>query len=237
MGLGKNNELPNQHFHKVCQKDHIRTWFNQPARKSKRRAARAAKAAEMAPRPTAGLLRPVVHPSTVKYNYKLRQGRGFTFAELKEAGINKKEARSIGIAVDHRRRNKSMERKPPRTPLAPLLDIVRTNRHNSAKCSLCGLVCAQRDRSSALSSCVNRVIPWCGVAPVGFFPSREAGGAGGGLQPGRDQPRPTGIWHGRQAPRPIHGWFSLHRVVGWRHCNVVLHSLSSGVWIHRGSFL
>ena len=49
---------------------------------------------------------------------------------------------------------------------------------------------------SELSSWVNRVIPWCGVAPVGFFPSREAGGAGGGLQPGRDQPRPTGIWQG-----------------------------------------
>merc|ERR1712129_415578 len=28
---------------------------------------------------------------------------------LKEAGINKKEARGIGISVDHRRRNRSME--------------------------------------------------------------------------------------------------------------------------------
>jgi len=50
-----------------------------------------------------------VHPPTIKYNYKLRQGRGFTFAELKEAGINRKEARTIGIAVDHRRRNRSTE--------------------------------------------------------------------------------------------------------------------------------
>jgi len=104
-----NNEIPNQHFHKVCQQDHIRTWFNQPARKHRRRLARQAKAAAMAPRPTAGLLRPVVHPPTVKYNYKLRQGRGFTFAELKEAGINRKEARTIGIAVDHRRRNHCTE--------------------------------------------------------------------------------------------------------------------------------
>jgi len=104
-----NNEVPNQHFHKVCQQDHIRTWFNQPARKQRRRAARQAKAAKMAPRPMAGLLRPVVHPSTVKYNYKLRQGRGFTFQELKEAGINRKEARGIGIAVDHRRKNRSAE--------------------------------------------------------------------------------------------------------------------------------
>mmetsp|Transcript_42316 Transcript_42316/g.111399 ORF Transcript_42316/g.111399 Transcript_42316/m.111399 type:complete len:207 (+) Transcript_42316:57-677(+) len=104
-----NNEIPNQHFHKVCQQDHIRTWFNQPARKKRRRLARQAKAAAMAPRPTAGLLRPVVHPPTVKYNYKLRQGRGFTFAELKEAGINRKEARTIGISVDHRRRNRCAE--------------------------------------------------------------------------------------------------------------------------------
>merc|ERR1712060_50208 len=59
--------------------------------------------------PAAGLLRPVVHPPTAKYNYKLRQGRGFTFAELKEAGINRKEALTIGISVDHRRRNRSAE--------------------------------------------------------------------------------------------------------------------------------
>jgi len=104
-----NNEVPNQHFHKVCQQDHIRTWFNQAARKKRRRLTRQAKAAAMAPRPTAGLLRPVVHPSTVKYNYKLRQGRGFTFSELKEAGINRKEALTIGIAVDHRRRNRCAE--------------------------------------------------------------------------------------------------------------------------------
>merc|ERR1719324_1404640 len=96
-----NNVVPNQHFHKTCWQDHVKTWFNQAARQTK--------AAAIAPRPTAGLLRPVVHPPTAKYNYKLRQGRGFTFTELKEAGINRKLARSIGISVDHRRRNKSAE--------------------------------------------------------------------------------------------------------------------------------
>ena len=40
---------------------------------------------------------------------KLRKGRGFTLEELKEAGIRRKEARSIGISVDHRRRNKSID--------------------------------------------------------------------------------------------------------------------------------
>lgn len=40
---------------------------------------------------------------------KRREGRGFTFEELKEAGIPVKLARTIGIAVDHRRRNRSLE--------------------------------------------------------------------------------------------------------------------------------
>ena len=42
---------------------------------------------------------------------KIREGRGFTLTELKEAGIGRKEARGIGIAVDHRRRNLSEEGK------------------------------------------------------------------------------------------------------------------------------
>jgi large subunit ribosomal protein L13e len=54
-------------------------------------------------------LRPVVTGQTVKYNTKKRLGRGFTFEELKEAGISSKMAPTIGIAVDHRRRNRSLE--------------------------------------------------------------------------------------------------------------------------------
>merc|ERR1712087_847209 len=67
------------------------------------------KAAKLAPRPAAGLLRPVVHPPTQRYNMKLRLGKGFTIEELKEAKIPKKLARTIGIAVDHRRRNRCTE--------------------------------------------------------------------------------------------------------------------------------
>ena len=104
-----NNVVPNQHFHKISWQNRVKTWFEQPMRKKRRRAARMKKAAAIAPRPVSGLLRPVVKPPTVRYNYKLREGRGFTLTELKEAGIDRKEARSIGIAVDHRRRNKSNE--------------------------------------------------------------------------------------------------------------------------------
>jgi large subunit ribosomal protein L13e len=69
--------------------------------------ARQAKAAKVFPRPVAGLLRPVVTPPTQRYNFKVRKGRGFTPAELKKAGVPMKLARTIGIAVDKRRRNKN----------------------------------------------------------------------------------------------------------------------------------
>jgi len=87
----------------------VRTWFNQPMRKKRRRTERQLKAARIAPRPVDGMLRPVVHCPTVKYNMKQRLGRGFTLEELKEAGIMAKVAKTIGIPVDHRRRNKSVE--------------------------------------------------------------------------------------------------------------------------------
>merc|ERR1739845_156753 len=102
-----NNIVPNGHFHKDWQR-YVKTWFNQPARKIRRRQNRIAKAAKVAPRPL-GKLRPVVSCPTYKYNLKQRAGRGFTLEELKAAGLSKKFAQTIGIAVDHRRRNKSVE--------------------------------------------------------------------------------------------------------------------------------
>lgn len=81
----------------------------QPARKHRRRIARKEKAARIAPRPASGPLRPAVRCPTIKYNMRVRAGRGFTPRELKEAGIAVKEAPTIGIAVDTRRRNKSVE--------------------------------------------------------------------------------------------------------------------------------
>merc|ERR1712151_276963 len=103
-----NNVIPNAHFHKDWE-NRVRTWFNQPARKLRRRENRVKKALKVAPRPVSGAVRPVVQCPTLRYNMKTRFGRGFTLEELKEAGINRKEARGIGIAVDHRRRNASEE--------------------------------------------------------------------------------------------------------------------------------
>merc|ERR1712227_30273 len=78
-------------------------------RAKRRRMTRLAKAAKISPRPIAGALRPAVHCPTVKYNRKVRFGRGFTLDELKAAGIGPKQAQSVGIAVDHRRKNRSEE--------------------------------------------------------------------------------------------------------------------------------
>ncbi|ORZ03463.1 ribosomal protein L13e [Syncephalastrum racemosum] len=108
MVLKHNNQLPNQHFRKQWDR-RVKTWFDQAGRKKARRTARIQKAARIAPRPVDGLLRPAVRCPTQRYNMKLRAGRGFTLEELKEAGIQKKVARTIGIAVDHRRRNRSQE--------------------------------------------------------------------------------------------------------------------------------
>ncbi|KAK0598308.1 hypothetical protein LWI29_033571 [Acer saccharum] len=103
-----NNVIPNGHFKKHWQ-NYVKTWFNQPARKERRRVARQKKAVKIFPRPTAGPLRPIVHGQTLKYNMKLRAGKGFTLEELKAAGVPKKLAPTIGIAVDHRRKNKSLK--------------------------------------------------------------------------------------------------------------------------------
>lgn len=45
--------------------------------------ARQKKAVKIFPRPTSGPLRPTVHGQTLKYNMKVRAGRGFSLEELK----------------------------------------------------------------------------------------------------------------------------------------------------------
>ncbi|KAF7846033.1 hypothetical protein BT93_L5515, partial [Corymbia citriodora subsp. variegata] len=79
-----------------------------PGRKKARRNARIAKAAAVAPRPV-DKLRPVVRCPTIKYNRRVRAGRGFSLTELKAAGIPRKLAPTIGISVDPRRQNLSEE--------------------------------------------------------------------------------------------------------------------------------
>merc|ERR550514_1640156 len=103
-----NQVVANIHYKKWWQR-YVRTWFDQAGRKERRRANRQKKAAAIAPRPPAGSLRPAVRCQTQRYNTKVRLGKGFSLEELKEAGIPKKLAKTIGVAVDHRRKNRSTE--------------------------------------------------------------------------------------------------------------------------------
>jgi large subunit ribosomal protein L13e len=96
-----------QHYRKEWDR-RVKTWLDQPARKVRRREARKSKAAAAAPRPV-GLLRPTVRGQSARYNAKAKQGRGFSLAELRAAGLTAAAAGTIGIAVDHRRINKSEE--------------------------------------------------------------------------------------------------------------------------------
>jgi len=102
-----NNVIPNTHLRKHWQ-TRVKTWFNQPARKTRRLNHRREKAAAAFPRPVDSL-RPIVRCCTQRYNKRQRAGRGFTLEELKAAKLGSAFARSIGISVDHRRKNKSVE--------------------------------------------------------------------------------------------------------------------------------
>ncbi|KAF2244363.1 ribosomal protein L13e [Trematosphaeria pertusa] len=107
MAIKHNQQIQKNHFHKDWQR-YVRVHFDQPGRKKSRRNARVQKAAKVAPRPV-DRLRPVVRCPTVKYNRRVRPGRGFSLAELKAAGIPRKLAPTIGISVDPRRQNLSEE--------------------------------------------------------------------------------------------------------------------------------
>ncbi|KAJ9142360.1 60S ribosomal protein L13 [Pleurostoma richardsiae] len=107
MAIKHNNTIVKNHFRKDWQR-RVSCHFDQPGSKVRRRDARRAKAAALAPRPV-DKLRPIVRCPTLKYNRRVRAGRGFTLAELKAAGIAPLYARTIGISVDPRRQNLSEE--------------------------------------------------------------------------------------------------------------------------------
>lgn len=107
MAIGKNLALLKNHFRKHWQ-ERVRVHLDQAGKKVSRRQARLTKASALAPKPL-DTLRPIVRAPTIRYNRKIRAGRGFTLAELKAVGLTAKYARTIGISVDHRRQNKSTE--------------------------------------------------------------------------------------------------------------------------------
>lgn len=109
-----NNVVPNVHLRKHWQRN-VTVWLNQASRKRRRLIARRSKARLAAPRPI-DKLRPIVRGQTIRYNNKTREGKGtekdnlgFTLEEIKAAGLGVAFARSVGIAVDHRRQNRCQE--------------------------------------------------------------------------------------------------------------------------------
>ncbi|EPR79953.1 60S ribosomal protein L13 [Spraguea lophii 42_110] len=101
-----NQMLPNNHFNKGSMK--FKNWFNQPMRALKRKEVREQKSKICYPNPLKKL-RPVVRCCSMRYNKKVRLGRGFTKMEIEKAGMDIKYAISVGIAVDLRRKNKNEE--------------------------------------------------------------------------------------------------------------------------------
>ena len=84
-----NNVLASSHMRKHWNKWHyvgVRCFFNKMAHKTIRKDKRAAKAAACFPRPL-GKLRPIVMGQTKRYNTEVKIGRGFSIAELKDAGL------------------------------------------------------------------------------------------------------------------------------------------------------
>ena len=65
--MKRNNALPNNHFKKTSKR--IKTWFDQPANKERRRSIRLIKAKKIFPMPLEKL-RPIVRCPTIRYNKK-----------------------------------------------------------------------------------------------------------------------------------------------------------------------
>merc|ERR1711892_390081 len=103
-----NNILPNQHFRKEWDL-RVKTWFDQPGRKARRRNTRKAKAAAIAPNPVHAL-RPAVRAPTFKYHTKLRAGRGFTLDELKAAGVQRKNRSQESLDLNAQRLKEYMSK-------------------------------------------------------------------------------------------------------------------------------
>ena len=102
-----NNTIVNVHLRKHWM-TRVKNWFKEPAKRERRQDARERKAERIFPRPLQ-TLRPVVRGCTLKYKNLRRYGRGFTFEEIRRAGLTPQFARSIGISVDHRRTNTNQE--------------------------------------------------------------------------------------------------------------------------------
>ncbi|CAD2104432.1 60S ribosomal protein L13-2, putative [Plasmodium vinckei brucechwatti] len=105
--VSHNNVLPNVHLHKWWQR-YVRVDFSKNIKRKQRRLLREKRQKQNGPTPIEKL-HPVVHCPTQRYNYKTRLGKGFTLDEIKAVKLTPSAARSIGIIVDKRRKNRCEE--------------------------------------------------------------------------------------------------------------------------------
>lgn len=100
-------------------RNHSLTDNPQPGRKSRRRNARLTKAVALAPRPV-DKLKPIVRCPTIKYNRRVRAGRGFSLAELKVLHHPLPKPQSIirPPILTHNRKPPSLGTSPPQSASA-----------------------------------------------------------------------------------------------------------------------
>lgn len=103
-----NHAIPYTRKFKKWWQRYTKVNFAAPVKKRARRVARQEAIAKNGPRPI-GKLRPIVHRPSFRFNMQTKFGKGFTLEELKTVNLTKRVAQTVGIAVDHRRRNKSVE--------------------------------------------------------------------------------------------------------------------------------
>jgi large subunit ribosomal protein L13e len=97
----QNNKVPSSHFRKKWN-FLVKTSFKRPGRKIRRHRTRALRTSFISP------IRPIVTKATGNGNNWRKLGRGFTQDELKAAGGHNKVATSVGLALDHRRKNRNL---------------------------------------------------------------------------------------------------------------------------------
>lgn len=93
-----NNTTDSGHFKKSLQKN-VRTSFDEPSKKLKRRIKRNQKQ-----RFCVDQLRPIVRCPSKIHNLKVRFGRGFSRSEIKNAGLKKWHISGFKISLDKKKR-------------------------------------------------------------------------------------------------------------------------------------
>jgi large subunit ribosomal protein L13e len=104
-----NNTTKSGHFKKSWEK-RIKTWFNSPLKKIKRRNKRKINKKSFSEVSKGSVFRPIVHCQTKIHNLRVKIGRGFSPNEVNSTGFSERIAKSLGISVDKRKKKKGKDK-------------------------------------------------------------------------------------------------------------------------------